>query len=364
MGLLDRMTADGHEQVVVARDARSGLRAIVAVHSTRLGPALGGTRFHPYASDDQALDDVLRLARAMTYKAAVAGLDLGGGKAVIVGDPRRDRTDELIRAYGRVVDSLGGRYLTAEDVGTTQTDMDLIGQETRYVTGASEAAGGSGDPSPATAYGLLLAMRAVARHLWGGTSLRGRHVTVAGVGKVGTAVVRHLTEEGARVTVADVDRAAVARAEAAFGVEAAGPETIHRVECDIYSPCALGGVLNPTTIPELRCTAVVGCANNQLAEPSCGDLLHRAGVLYATDYVVNAGGIINLAEELAPGGYRPDRARAALGRIFDTTAALLARAEADGVSTAEAAERMADDRLGGGHGEGRAGVRAHIGSRH
>jgi glutamate dehydrogenase/leucine dehydrogenase len=356
MSLLDRMARDGHEQVVFGRDPATGLRAIVAIHSTRLGPALGGTRFHAYASEDEALTDVLRLARAMTYKAAVAGLDLGGGKAVIIGDPGRDRTEELIRAYGRLVDSLEGRYLTAEDVGTTQQDMDLIREETRFVTGASPATGGSGDPSPATAYGVLLAMRALARHLWGGTSLRGRHVTVAGVGKVGSAVVRHLAEEGARVTVADVDRAAVARVAADFDVGVAEPDTIHREACDIFSPCAMGGALNRTTSPELQCAAVVGCANNQLADPGCAELVDRAGVLYATDYVVNAGGLINLAEERAPGGYERERARAAIGRIFDTTAALLVRAEAEGITTAEAAGRMAEDRIKAGRTASNAGA--------
>jgi valine dehydrogenase (NAD+) len=343
--LFDRLGGDGHEQLVFCHDRASGLRAIVAIHSTRLGPALGGTRFHPYGSEDAAIDDVLRLARAMTYKAATAGLDLGGGKAVIMGDPARERTETLIRAYGRFVESLGGRYITAEDVGTTQADMDVIGEETSFVTGMSRQAGGSGDPSPATADGVVLAMRAVARHLWGDTTLRDRHVTVSGVGKVGSDVVRHLVEEGSRVTVADVDPQAVRRAVSRYGVDTAPAATIHRTECDIHSPCAMGGSLDPVTIAELACAAVVGCANNQLADPSCGRLLAEAGIVWAPDFVVNAGGLVNLAGELAPGGYRAERARAAVGRIFDATAAILASAVEDGVTTAAAADRMAESRI-------------------
>ena len=345
MDVFDRIGGDEYEQVVYCHDRATRLRAIVAIHSTRLGPALGGTRFYPYVTEEAALTDVLRLARGMTYKAAVAGLDLGGGKAVILGDPATDKSEALMRAYARFVDSLGGRYVTAEDVGTTQADMDLIRRETSFVTGMSLELGGSGDPSAATAYGVYWAMKAVAGHLWGDTSLEGRRVVVAGVGKVGGNLVRHLIEERARVSVADVDAAAVARVVATFGVEAVAAETAHRAECDIYSPCALGGVLDTRTIPELRCAAVVGAANNQLAEPSCAKLLDDAGVLYATDYVVNAGGVINIAEEMAPGGYHPERAYAAVRRIFDTTTALIATAATDGVSPTEAAEKLAERRL-------------------
>jgi valine dehydrogenase (NAD+) len=343
--VFDRIGGDDYEQVVYCHDRATGLRAIIAIHSTRLGPALGGTRFHPYASEEAALTDVLRLARGMTYKAAAAGLDLGGGKAVIIGDPEVDKSEALLRAYARYVDGLGGRYVTAEDVGTTQADMDLIRRETRFVTGSSEELGGSGDPSAATAYGVLCAMKAVARHLWGDTSLAGRHVVISGVGKVGSILARHLVDEQARVSVADVDEARVAEVAAALGLEAVPAESAHRTPCDIYSPCALGGGLNVSTIPELRCAAVVGAANNQLADAGNAKLLEDAGILYAPDYVVNAGGVINIAEELAPGGYRRERAWAAVGRIFDTTTALLARAAADGVSTADAADRLAERRI-------------------
>jgi len=344
--VFDRIGADDYEQVVFCHDRGSGLRAIVAVHSTRLGPALGGTRFYPYGSEDEGLEDVLRLAKGMTYKAAAAGLDLGGGKAVIFGDPVRDKSESLLRAYARHVDALGGRYLTAEDVGTTQADMDIVRRETRFVTGVSRELGGSGDPSVATAYGLLWAMKAVALHLWGDTSLVGRHIAVAGVGKVGSALLAHLVEERARVTVADVTPAAVERAVAEVGAEAVAVEKIHAVDCDIYAPCAMGGVLNTATIPELRCAAVVGSANNQLADGAASAAaLAEAGVLYAPDFVANAGGLINIAEELAPTGYHPDVALAAVRRVFDTVTSVLQVAEAGGVSTATAADRLAEDRI-------------------
>ena len=343
MQLFERVAQDDYEQVVYCHDRATGLRAIIVIHSTRLGPSLGGTRFFPYATEDAALEDVLRLARGMTYKSAAAGLDLGGGKAVIIGDPARHRTEALLRAYARFVDSLGGRYITAEDVGTTQADMDLIRRETRHVTGVSRSLGGSGDPSAATAYGVLHAMKAVAARLWGETRLEGRHVVVSGVGKVGSALVRHLVEERARITVSDVAPAAAEAAMKRFSVEVAPPEKAHAVECDIYSPCAMGGALNPASIPELRCAAVVGSANNQLADPSCVDLLADAGVLYAPDYVVNAGGVINIAEELV--GYHQERAYANVRRIFDTTSAVLHTAEAEGIPTAVAADRLAERRM-------------------
>ena len=345
MNVFDRIGVDDYEQVVFSQDRATGLRAIIAVHSTRLGPALGGTRFYPYPTEDDGLEDVLRLARGMTYKAAVAGLDLGGGKAVIFGDPSTDKNEALMRAYARYVDALGGRYITAEDVGTTQSDMDTVRRETRFVTGVSKELGGSGDPSAATAYGVLWAMKAVARRLWGEATLAGRHVAVAGVGKVGGNLVRHLVDEQARVTVSDVTPAAVTRAVDQFDVTVAPVEKVHTVECDMFSPCAMGGSLNARTIPELRCAAVVGSANNQLADGTSAAMLAEAGVLYAPDFVVNAGGLINIAEELAPGGYHQDRAYAAVGRIFDTTASVLDQADAEGISTAEAADRVAERRI-------------------
>jgi glutamate dehydrogenase/leucine dehydrogenase len=333
----------GYERVARCRDPATGLDAIVAVHSTALGPALGGTRFHAYDDADEALTDVLRLARGMSYKAAIAGLELGGGKAVILGDPASVRTDELIVAYGRFVDSLGGAYLTAEDVGTTQADMDLIRSVTPHVTGVSEVLGGSGDPSPATARGVVHALRAAAAHRFGTEDLEGVHVAVSGVGKVGGALVEHLLEAGARVTVADVDDERAAAVAGGRDVAVVAAASIHTIECDVLSPCALGGVLHAGTIPELRCAIVCGSANNQLLEPADGDRLAAAGVLYVPDYVVNAGGIINIAEEW--GGYDHGRAAARIAAIGPTTTAVLELAEAEGTTPAHAADRLAERRI-------------------
>ena len=348
MNTFGRIEAGDHEQVVYCHDRTTGLRAIIAIHSTALGPSLGGTRFYPYPSEDAALSDVLALAEAMSYKAAVAGLDQGGGKAVIIGDPATDRTDELMLAHGRFIDALAGRYVTAEDVGTTQVDMDLISQVTRYVTGTTEGRGGSGDPSAATAAGLASAMRALLFLSSGADDLRGSHVVVAGVGKVGSYLVGHLVEEGARITIADVKDQAVERVRAAYDVDVAPATEAHRIPCDIYAPCGLGGVLNTATIPELRCWAVAGAANNQLASPECGQLLADAGILYAPDFVVNAGGIINIAEERSRGGYDHERAFAKVRRVYDTTLAVFDAAKRDGLTPVDAALALARKRLDAG----------------
>jgi glutamate dehydrogenase/leucine dehydrogenase len=340
--VFETMAEGGHEQVVWCHDAGSGLRAIIAIHSTALGPALGGARYRPYASEDDALVDVLRLSRGMTYKNAAAGLDLGGGKAVIIGNPA-DRTEARIRAFGRFVHALAGRYLTAEDVGTTQADMDLIRRETPYVTGVSMSLGGSGDPSPVTAVGVRHAMHATAEHLWGDASLAGRHVAISGVGKVGSALAGLLVEEGARVTVADVDEARVKALLDDLGVAAVPADVVHTVECDVFAPCAYGAVLSERTIPGLRCAAVVGAANNQLAVDADADRLAAAGVLYVPDFVANAGGVINIAEELH--GYDAGRAMAAVARIRATTASVLSMAAAEGIRTEAAAERLAEARI-------------------
>jgi glutamate dehydrogenase/leucine dehydrogenase len=281
----------------------------------------------------------------MTYKAAVAGLDLGGGKAVIIGDPAEVKTEALLRAYARHVERLGGLYLTAEDVGTSQADMDLMRQETSYVTGTSRSLGGSGDPSLATAFGVLQAMLALASHLWGSPSLQDRRVVVSGVGKVGTTLARHLVEEGAFVVVSDVDEPAVERATRTLGLTSIPAERAHAVECEIFSPCALGGVFTAERIAEMRCSAVVGAANNQLAAPESARLLDEAGITYVPDYVANAGGIINIAQELV--GYRRDLAQARIRRIFDTTTRVLQEATTEGLSTTELADRIAEDRLAG-----------------
>ena len=344
-GPLSLMVPDGFEQVSYGHDAASGLRAIVAIHSTVLGPGLGGTRFWPFADEGAALVDVCRLAKGMTYKHAAAGLDQGGGKAVIIGDPAELRTEALILAYARFVDGLGGRYVTAEDVGTTQADMDLIRTLTPYVTGVSEALGGSGDPSPATALGVLWAMRAVAQRLWGDDSLAGRHVAISGVGKVGGALADHLHAEGARLTIADVRPAATEAVRARTGAAVVSVADIHRVPCDLYSPCALGAALDAITIPQLQSAAVAGCANNQLATDEDAVRIDRSGVLYAPDYVVNAGGVINIAEERHRDGYDRQRAEARIASIYDTTRRVLDLAAAEGIPTAVAADRYAEARL-------------------
>ncbi|MBI4260827.1 MAG: Glu/Leu/Phe/Val dehydrogenase [Actinobacteria bacterium] len=334
---------DEFEEVVFFHDPQSGLKAIVAIHSTMLGPALGGTRFYPYRSEGEALTDVLRLARGMTFKAAAAGLDLGGGKAVILGDPRRDRTEELIRAYGRFIDTLGGRYITAEDVGTTGEDMDLVRRETRYVTGVSPAMGGGGDPSPVTAYGVYQGLIACAEEAWKDSSLQGRRIAVQGVGKVGYHVVKHLVEAGASVVVSDVDVDSVARAVREFGVDTADPDKIHAEECDVFAPCALGGIIRDDTIPSLKCRVVAGSANNQLERPEHGEALQELGILYAPDYVINAGGLINVADEIR--GYDRERALARVREIYRTLRAVFKVAGEEGISTASAADRFAEERM-------------------
>jgi leucine dehydrogenase len=332
-----------HEEVLFATDPVSGLETIIAIHSTALGPALGGTRFFAYSTEEDALNDVLRLSRAMTYKAAAAGLDLGGGKAVIIGDPNEIKSERLLRAYGRAVDSLGGRYITAEDVGTTTGDMTIIARETKWVAGIPAAFGGSDDPSPATARGVMAAIGTVAQRLWGTTDLTGRTVAVQGVGKVGRSLVERLTKAGAETIVADLDRTALDAVSSAYGARVVGLDDVFDADCDIFAPCALGGAINEATIPRLRCAAVVGSANNQLAEPEDADRLQARNILYAPDFVVNAGGIINITEELR--GYSWERAVHAVDGIGNALATILDRADADGTNPHIAAECVARERI-------------------
>jgi leucine dehydrogenase len=332
-----------YEEVVHFHEPASGLKAIVAIHSTALGPALGGTRFFPFPSEQEALRDVLRLARGMTYKAAAAGLDHGGGKAVIIGDPKRDKSERLFRAYGRFIESLGGRYVTAEDVGTGREDMDILRRETRWVTGVSKRLGGSGDPSPVTAYGVFQGLRACAEEALQSSSLDGVSIVVSGVGKVGYHLVGHLAEAGAMVTVADVDVDAVGRAVSNYGVDTVEPDKAHAVDCDIFAPCALGGAIRDDTIPELKCKIVAGAANNQLQRPEHADALADVGILYAPDFVINAGGVINVADELI--GYNRERAMARVEGIYRTLREVFRRARLEGITPAEAATRLAEDRI-------------------
>ena len=343
MVVFDEVAREGHEQVLYGYDKVSGLRAIIAIHSTALGPALGGTRFFPYRTEEDALEDALRLSKGMTYKAAAAGLDLGGGKGVIIGDPLTDKTERLLRAYGRIVDSLRGRYITAEDVGTTTADLDIIRRETRWALGNSVAEGGAGDPSPLTARGLFAASRAVAGFLWGDTDISGRRFAVQGVGKVGSAFVQLLVEARAEVIISDAHEAPIKTATDIFGVKSVDVSEIHAVDCDFYSPCALGAGLNETTIPELNCQAIVGSANNQLATDQDADRIAARGILYAPDFVVNAGGLINVYDELQ--GYSRLRALHRVDGVFDATKNILEMSKRDGINPNAAAMRMAEDRI-------------------
>ncbi|WP_066374831.1 Leu/Phe/Val dehydrogenase [Herbidospora mongoliensis] len=334
-----------HEQVVFCADDKSGLYAIIAIHNTALGPGLGGTRFYPYPDESAALADVLNLSRAMAYKNALAGLDHGGGKAVIIGDPATDKSEALLRAYGRFVQSLGGRYYTAADVGTYSEDMDVIARESSYVTGRTVANGGAGDSSILTAYGVYQGMRAAAHHAFGATSLRGRRVGVEGVGKVGHRLVEHILAEGGEVVVCDVDERAVDRVRQRHPeVEAvADSAALKRSDLDVYAPCALGGALDDTAVAELRAKIVCGGANNQLAHPGVEKQLADRGILYAPDYLVNSGGVIQVADEIA--GFDMDRARARTAQIFDTTLKIFAIADDEGVPPAVAADRLAERRM-------------------
>jgi valine dehydrogenase (NAD+) len=338
-------TLDGHEQVVFCSDEASGLRAIIAIHSTALGPALGGTRFYPYADEAAALADVLHLSQGMTSKAALAGLDLGGGKAVIIGDPATMKTEALLRAYGRFVQSLNGRYITACDVGTFSEDMDVIARECDSVTGRTVAHGGAGDSSVLTAYGVFQGMRAAADAAWGEPSLAGRTVGVAGVGKVGHHLVEHLLEDGAQVVITDVMPAAVKRVlDQHPEVRAVGSSDELVAEAlDIYAPCALGGALTDEVVAVLRAKIVCGAANNQLAHDGIEKLLDEAGILYAPDYCVNAGGLIQVADELI--GFNFERARQRATGIYDTTREVFRIAEAEGVPPSIAADRIVERRI-------------------
>ncbi|HZP29153.1 MAG TPA: Glu/Leu/Phe/Val dehydrogenase dimerization domain-containing protein [Acidimicrobiia bacterium] len=339
------MLARGHEQVVFVADRGSGLRAVIAVHSTALGPSLGGVRFWSYATEADAVRDVLRLSEAMTYKAAVAGLHQGGGKAVVLLDePDAPHTEPMLRALGRAIDELGGRYLAAEDVGATPADMEALARVTPWATGVGVAAGGSGDPSPVTAYGVVQAMRAVALHLDGAPDLGGRRVAVQGVGHVGAHLARMLVDAGARVVVADVrhERAAAVAAGLA-GAEVVGAGDILALECDVLAPCALGAVLTHETVADLGCRAVCGAANNQLADETVEDALVARGITYVPDFVANAGGIINIAEEFT--GYSRERALARTASIFETVGRVFDAASARRVTPGRAAVLLAQERI-------------------
>lgn len=343
MELFRYMEQYDYEQLVFCQDKQSGLKAIIAIHDTTLGPALGGTRMWTYESEEAAIEDALRLARGMTYKNAAAGLNLGGGKTVIIGDPRKDKNEEMFRAFGRYIQGLNGRYITAEDVGTTVEDMDIIHDETDFVTGISPAFGSSGNPSPVTAYGVYKGMKAAAKEAFGTDSLEGKTVAVQGVGNVAYNLCRHLHEEGAKLIVTDINKEAVERAVAEFGARAVDPDDIYSQECDIYAPCALGATINDDTIPQLKAKVIAGAANNQLKETRHGDQIHDMGIVYAPDYVINSGGVINVADELY--GYNSERALKKVEGIYGNIERVLEISKRDRIPTYLAADRLAEERI-------------------
>ena len=342
--VFEHMAAKNHEQITFCYDEECGLRAIIAIHNTTLGPALGGVRMWPYKSEEEALVDALRLSRGMTFKSAAAGLNLGGGKAVIIGDPKKDRTEALFRSFGRFVEGLGGRYITAEDVGTDVRCMEWVRMETAYVTGISRALGGSGDPSPVTAVGTLMGMKACAMERWGSDSLAGRKVNVQGVGAVGYHLVKFLIEQGAKVTVCDISEENLTRVKRDFEVTVVEPAKIFDVEGHIFAPCALGGVINDETVTRLKVEVVAGSANNVLqVDKRHGRALAERGILYAPDYVINAGGLINVANELE--GYNQERALKQAEGIYDILRKVFEIARQEDVPTHNAADNLALRRI-------------------
>jgi leucine dehydrogenase len=340
MKLFDTLAEMGHEEIVMCSDPSVGYKGILAVHSTKLGPALGGTRFWEYATDEEAITDALRLSRGMTYKNAVAGLHLGGGKSIIIGDNKTKNREKIFRAHGRFVETLGGRYITAEDVGTSTKDMSYVQMETKHVAGL---AGKSGDPSPVTAHGVFRAVQASANRKWGSDSLEGKTVAIQGCGSVGSYLAKELHEAGAKLIVSDIDAAKTEKVSKATGAKVVKGNAIFTAVADIFSPCALGGIINDKTIPKLKVEIVAGGANNQLLEERHGDELQRRGILYAPDYVANAGGVINVYGEVA--GWDAQRALDKADDIYDTILKVFDIAEAKKIPTYEAADRLAELRL-------------------
>jgi leucine dehydrogenase len=333
-----------HEQVVFCQDPETGLKAIIAVHNTVLGPALGGTRMWMYKSEAEALNDVLRLSRGMTFKAAISGLNLGGGKAVIIGDSKKDKSEALFRKFGRFVNNLNGKYITAEDVGTSTKDMEYVAMETRHVTGLPESMGGGGDPSPVTAYGVYMGMKASAKFAWGNDSLTGKRVVVQGVGHVGENLVKNLRKEGAIVFITDLNEDQLRKVSTEYGAEILSPEKVYDHDMDIYAPCALGATLNTENIQRLNCQIVAGAANNQLADESVhGTMLFEKGIVYAPDFLINAGGLINVYSEMI--GYNRQRALTQTEHIYTVTLDILNKSKQEGIYTHAAAMAMAQKRI-------------------
>lgn len=338
--IFEMMAEMGHEQVIFSNDEASGYRGIIAIHSTTLGPAVGGTRFWNYANEEDAIIDALRLSRGMTYKCAAAGMPLGGGKSIIIGDNKTRDREKLFRAHGRFVERLGGRYITAEDVGTSPADMELIALETSYVGGF---AGKGGDPSPWTGLGAFRAMQAAAQYRWGSDDLRDKRVAIQGCGNVGHNLAKELHAAGARLIISDVDAAKVNRAVETFDARAVSPDEIYSVEADVFSPCALGGIINDRTTSQLKAEIVCGAANNQLLEERHGDALEARGILYAPDYVANAGGVLSGGADLF--GWPPEKVRAEVLAVYDTLLSIFEIAKTERIPTYKAADRLAERRL-------------------
>jgi len=336
---------EGYEKVVRCKDAKSGLHALIAVHDTTLGPSLGGMRMWPYESEDEALFDVLRLSRGMTRKSAVSETGLGGGKSVIIGDPKTIKSPELFRAMGRFIEGLEGKYITAEDMNIGIPDLEIVKEETRWVTGLSRKSGSSGNPSPYTAMGCMFGLEAVAEELFGDRSLKGKRILIQGIGAVGGRLAELLHETGAHVIICDINDKRIAEMAEKYGMEVVDDENHLDVECDIYAPCARGAGINDETIPQLKCKAVAGCANNQLLEGRHAQVLRDKGILYAPDFVLNAGGIINVSVELLPGGYNEEAAMERIRRIYDNLKQVFEISRADGIPTSDAAIRLADNRI-------------------
>ncbi|OSZ78646.1 leucine dehydrogenase [Chitinophagaceae bacterium IBVUCB1] len=343
--VFDLVQQMGHEQVVFCHDPHSGLNAIIAIHNTTLGPALGGTRLWNYSSHQDAVVDALRLSRGMTYKAAISGLNLGGGKAVIIGDAATVKSEGLWRRYGKFVNSLNGKYITAEDVNTSARDMEYISLETEHVTGVPEYMGGSGDPSPFTAYGVFIGMKASAKKVWGNDSLSGKKVLVQGVGHVGQYLVGHLIEEGAKVYISDINEAKIKETTDKFrSVEVVAGDKIFDMEMDVYAPCALGATVNNESIAKMKCPIIAGAANNQLADENVhGPMLVQKGIVYAPDFLINAGGLINVGAELD--GYNRERVMGNVEKIYDRTLEIYKLSETENIHAQAAAMKLAEKRL-------------------
>jgi leucine dehydrogenase len=342
--VIQKMSLHDHEQVVFCQDQATGLKAIIAIHNTVLGSSLGGTRMWAYKNEAEALNDVLRLSRGMTYKASITGLNLGGGKAVIIGDSRKDKSEALMRRFGKFVNSLGGKYITAEDVGISTSDMEFVKMETDYVSGLPESMGGSGDPSPVTAYGVYMGMKASAKEKWGSDSLVGKKVGVQGIGHVGESLVEYLTKEGAKVYVCDIYADRLERAVKQFGAEVSKVEDFYDLDMDIYAPCALGATINDETLERLKCSIIAGAANNQLAnEKVHGEAVMKKGILYAPDFLINAGGLINVYSELE--GYNRERSMSRAEKIYYTTLDIFKLSKEKNIPTYQAANMLAEERI-------------------